>query len=156
VAQQPSLKLTAPVLDAPDPRALAEFYGRLLGWTIGTDEPDWVTLRAPEGVRGLSFQLEEAYVRPTWPAGPGDQQMQVHLDIESVQHLRGRCGQAGSGWAGRGRGGSTGRGAGRGGCWSPAGRRLGRGHSRWRRAGGGFGSRGTLGRGARGLAGARA
>jgi Glyoxalase-like domain len=26
--------------------------------------------------------LEEAYVRPTWPAGPGDQQMQVHLDIE--------------------------------------------------------------------------
>ena len=41
-----------------------------------------MTLRAPDGQRGLSFQLETAYVRPTWPAGPGDQQMQVHLDIE--------------------------------------------------------------------------
>jgi predicted enzyme related to lactoylglutathione lyase len=82
VTQQPSLQLTAPVFDAPDPRALAEFYGRLLGWTIATDEPDGVTLRAPDGVRGLSFQLEKAYVRPIWPAGPGDQQMQVHLDIE--------------------------------------------------------------------------
>ena len=82
MTQQPTLKLTAPVLDAPDPRALAEFYGRLLGWTIGRDEPDWVTLRAPDGRSGLSFQLEPAYVRPTWPAGPGDQQMQMHLDIE--------------------------------------------------------------------------
>ena len=62
MTQQPSLKLTAPVFDAPDPRALAEFYGRLLGWTIGADEPDWVTLRAPDVVRGLSFQLEKAYV----------------------------------------------------------------------------------------------
>lgn len=31
---------------------------------------------------GLSFQTESAYVRPTWPAGPGDQQMMLHLDIE--------------------------------------------------------------------------
>ena len=31
---------------------------------------------------GLSIQLEEDHVAPTWPAGPDDQQMQVHLDIE--------------------------------------------------------------------------
>lgn len=30
----------------------------------------------------MSFQTEPAYVNPTWPAGPGDQQMMVHLDIE--------------------------------------------------------------------------
>ena len=30
----------------------------------------------------MSFQTESAYVRPTWPAGPGDQQMSLHLDIE--------------------------------------------------------------------------
>jgi hypothetical protein len=82
VTQQPTFQLTATVLDAPDPRALAEFYGQLLGWPIGTDEPDWVTLRPPGGGAGLSFQLEKAYVRPTWPAGPEDQQMQLHLDIE--------------------------------------------------------------------------
>jgi hypothetical protein len=29
----------------------------------------------------LSFQTETQYVQPTWPAGPGDQQMSVHLDI---------------------------------------------------------------------------
>jgi hypothetical protein len=40
-----------------------------------------VALRSPDGGAGLSFQTESAYVRPTWPASPGDQQMQVHLDI---------------------------------------------------------------------------
>jgi catechol 2,3-dioxygenase-like lactoylglutathione lyase family enzyme len=78
----PVVGLTATVIDAPDPRALAEFYGRLLGWPIGRDEPDWVTLRPPGGGAGLSFQTEGAFARPTWPAGAGDQQMMMHLDIE--------------------------------------------------------------------------
>ena len=74
--------LTATVLDSPDPSALARFYQRLLGWPIGRDESDWVTLRPPGGGAGLSFQTEPAYVRPVWPAGPGDPQMMMHLDIE--------------------------------------------------------------------------
>jgi predicted enzyme related to lactoylglutathione lyase len=82
VTQRPAVTLTAAVLDAPDPRALAGFYQQLLGWPLGRDEPDWVTLRPPGGGAGLSFQAEGAHVRPTWPAGPGDQQMQMHLDIE--------------------------------------------------------------------------
>jgi catechol 2,3-dioxygenase-like lactoylglutathione lyase family enzyme len=76
------LILTGAVLDAPDARELADFYRRLLGWTVVHEEPDWVKLGAPEGGPGLSFQTESNYVRPTWPAGPGDQQMMVHLDIE--------------------------------------------------------------------------
>ena len=63
-------------------RVLAAFYRRLLGWTVEQDEPDWVKLKAPAGGAGLSVQTESAYVRPTWPAGPGDQQMMLHLDIE--------------------------------------------------------------------------
>jgi catechol 2,3-dioxygenase-like lactoylglutathione lyase family enzyme len=82
MTQVPAMTLTAAVLDSPDARALADFYRRLLGWPVGTDEPGWVTLRAPGGGAGLSFQTEEAYVRPAWPAGPGDQQMMLHLDIE--------------------------------------------------------------------------
>jgi catechol 2,3-dioxygenase-like lactoylglutathione lyase family enzyme len=82
VTQQPALKLTAAVLGAPDPRELARFYSRLLGWPVGRDEPDWATVRPPNGGAGLSFQVEADHVRPSWPAGPGDQQMQVHLDIE--------------------------------------------------------------------------
>jgi 8-oxo-dGTP pyrophosphatase MutT (NUDIX family)/catechol 2,3-dioxygenase-like lactoylglutathione lyase family enzyme len=79
---QPMMRLTATVLDAPDARELAAFYQRLLGWPIGANEPDWVTLRPPDGGTGLSFQTEDAYVPPVWPAGPGDTQMQTHLDIE--------------------------------------------------------------------------
>lgn len=82
MAQQPAFTLTATVLGATDPRELAEFYQRLLGWPVGADEPDWVTLRPPGGGPGLSFQAEPGHVRPAWPPRPGEQQMMMHLDIE--------------------------------------------------------------------------
>jgi catechol 2,3-dioxygenase-like lactoylglutathione lyase family enzyme len=82
VTGRPPMTLSGVVLDAPDARELAAFYRRLLGWEVEQDEPGWVKLRAPGGGPGLSFQTEKAYARPTWPAGPGDQQMMVHLDIE--------------------------------------------------------------------------
>jgi hypothetical protein len=78
----PRATLTATVLGTPDPKGLALFYQRLLGWPIGTDEPEWVTLRPADGSTGLSFQLEADHVPPVWPQGKDDQQMQLHLDIE--------------------------------------------------------------------------
>ena len=80
--ESPRFTLTAAVLGSPDARQLADFYHRVLGWPIGANEPDWVTLRPPGGGMGLSFQTEADHVPPVWPAGPGDQQMMVHLDIE--------------------------------------------------------------------------
>ena len=82
MSASPRFTMTAAVLDARDPHALGEFYRDLLGWPIGADEPDWVTVRPPGGGMGLSIQLEEDHIAPTWPAGEADQQMQVHLDIE--------------------------------------------------------------------------
>lgn len=79
---QPQMRLSATVLNAPDPGALGDFYARLLGWPKETDEPDWVTVRPPDGGPGLSFQIEDLYVPPVWPATPGEQQMQLHLDIQ--------------------------------------------------------------------------
>jgi len=76
------MTLSGIVLGAPDARALASFYRRPLGWTVEEDEPNWVTLRAPTGGPGVSFQTEAAYVTPTWPTVPGDRQMMVHLDVE--------------------------------------------------------------------------
>lgn len=76
---RPALRLTGVVLGSPDPSALAAFYERLLGWPRHTDEPEWVTLHDPRGGAGLSFQLEDPYVAPTWPEG--DPPMQVHLDV---------------------------------------------------------------------------
>jgi catechol 2,3-dioxygenase-like lactoylglutathione lyase family enzyme len=79
---RPQMMLTGVVLDSPDARELADFYHRLLGWNTIQEETDWITLGAPGGGAGLSFQTEKQYVRPVWPAGPGDPQMSVHLDIQ--------------------------------------------------------------------------
>ena len=82
MTQVPRMTLTAAVLDSPDARELAGFYRRLLGWPARADEPGWVTLSPPGGGAGLSFQTEDHYIRPRWPAGAADQQMMTHLDIE--------------------------------------------------------------------------
>ena len=75
------MTLSGVTLDAPDARELAAFYQRLLGWTVIEDETDWIVLGNPAGGPNLAFQTEKAYVRPVWPARPGDQQMSMHLDI---------------------------------------------------------------------------
>ena len=80
--ERPVMTVTSIVLDAPDANELGAFYLRLLGWQVRSQEPGWMTLGAPSGGAGLAFQEESQYVRPTWPAGPGDQQMMTHLDIE--------------------------------------------------------------------------
>ncbi len=77
----PVTRLSATVLGAPDPRLLAAFYERLLGWTVVTDEPDWVMLRPPSGETGLSFQTEPYFEPPVWPGEPGTQQLGMHLDL---------------------------------------------------------------------------
>jgi catechol 2,3-dioxygenase-like lactoylglutathione lyase family enzyme len=75
------LTLTTVNIAAPDPAALARFYERLLGWRIAREEPDFVVVRNPSDGVGVSFQLEDGHVPPVWPAGRGDQQMQLHLEI---------------------------------------------------------------------------
>jgi catechol 2,3-dioxygenase-like lactoylglutathione lyase family enzyme len=75
------MRMAATVLGAPDARALASFYRRLLGWTVADDEPDWVRLTDPDGGAGLSFQSEPDHAAPTWPTTGGEQQMMMHLDI---------------------------------------------------------------------------
>jgi catechol 2,3-dioxygenase-like lactoylglutathione lyase family enzyme len=89
----PRLTFTTVNIGAPDPGELARFYTRLLGWEVGTEEPDWVTLRDPDGGAGPAFQTEPSYARPTWPASPGDQQMMMHLEIR-VDELEGAAAHA--------------------------------------------------------------
>jgi hypothetical protein len=83
MTDRPKLQLSTVVLGAPRPLELAEFYQQLLGWPFGAEEDDWVTLRHPQWPISLAFQLETEHVSPNWPASTGDQQMQVHLDIET-------------------------------------------------------------------------
>ena len=82
------------VLDCPDPRELAEFYGSLHGWQVesGADE-DWVVLSHPEGGvspdrpdgrTSLGFQRIDDYVAPTWPGGAHPQQFHLDLAVEDI------------------------------------------------------------------------
>lgn len=81
MAPTPRITLTAVTLSSPDPPALARFYAALLDWEITKSEPGWVELPNPDGGIGLSFHIEERYVRPVWPAQPGEQQLMAHLEI---------------------------------------------------------------------------
>lgn len=73
--------MASTVIGAPYAHDLANFYQRLLGWRVVTDEGDWVMLRSTDGANGLSFQTESEYVAPVWPAIDGSQHMMMHLDI---------------------------------------------------------------------------
>ena len=75
------LRLSSTVLGTPDPRGLGAFYRALLDWDLREEHDEWVVLKPPGGTTGLAFQLETDHQPPTWPSGPGDQQMQAHLDI---------------------------------------------------------------------------
>lgn len=76
------LSLSMVTLGTPEPRRLLRFYQRLLGWQVETDDAEWAVLRNPAGGVRLGFQAEEHFVRPIWPARPGEPQMTMHLEIE--------------------------------------------------------------------------
>jgi catechol 2,3-dioxygenase-like lactoylglutathione lyase family enzyme len=93
MTRRPAMSVTAVTISAPDPRALAAFYMRLLGWNLTAEDPPrpghppedgWAQVRPPEGAAGptLNFEYDEAgYVRPVWPSEAGEQQSMEHLDI---------------------------------------------------------------------------
>jgi catechol 2,3-dioxygenase-like lactoylglutathione lyase family enzyme len=67
------------ILDCPDPRALAEFYARLLGQPVTYDSDDFVVVAANDRTSGLAFQRAAVHRPPTWPDPAVPQQM--HLDV---------------------------------------------------------------------------
>lgn len=87
------MRVASVVLGSADPRALAAFYQRLLGWNLVESGParpgfpdndGWAMLRPPpggSGLAGMSFQWEPDYVPPVWPPEQGAQGMMLHLDI---------------------------------------------------------------------------
>ena len=91
----PNLSLRSVVLDAPDVRSLADFYERLLGWRITSDDddPTWARMEPPGGGTGLAVQQEPSFVPPVWPGETTHQQMQLHLDLQ-VDDLPAACAHA--------------------------------------------------------------
>jgi catechol 2,3-dioxygenase-like lactoylglutathione lyase family enzyme len=92
LSQRPKLDVAALTISAPDPRELARFYARLLGWPVAAEEPArpgyppedaWVQLRPPAAGAGptLNFEYEPHFTPPVWPSEAGRQHITVHLDI---------------------------------------------------------------------------
>jgi len=69
------------VLGTPDPVGLGRFWAALVGGELDERDGSFVTVHRPGTTFYLACQLEPAHVPPVWPAGPGDQQMQLHLDV---------------------------------------------------------------------------
>lgn len=82
------------VLDSDNANDLSLFYEKLLGWTRFPG--DEFTVLANVEQQGfptwITFQQVDDYVRPIWPATPGEQQQMAHLDFhvedveEAVKH----------------------------------------------------------------------
>jgi putative acetyltransferase len=80
-----TLEVTTVTLGARDLPRLVRFYGDLLGRNV-PDGPelageDWVAVRDDDGGITVAVQLEPDQERVVWPARPGEQHMQVHLEI---------------------------------------------------------------------------
>jgi catechol 2,3-dioxygenase-like lactoylglutathione lyase family enzyme len=92
------MRVTSVTIGAPDPRALADFYSRLLEWPVTASDParpgrppedGWAQVQPqpPDAGPTLNFEFEPDYRTPTWPSRPNEQQIQEHLDI-AVHDLR--------------------------------------------------------------------
>ncbi len=79
---RPSLRSWGVNIDCSDPAAMAEFYGRLLGWEIYYRDVDYIAMRDHSGSIGLSFQEVKDYRPPAWPERPGGQDKMMHLDFK--------------------------------------------------------------------------
>ncbi|BCL16107.1 hypothetical protein GCM10017556_38460 [Micromonospora sagamiensis] len=76
-------QLRSVVIDCPDPRALAAFYGELLGLSIAEEETDddWVVLGGPPGQHPrIAFQMAPDLRPPNWP--DPERPQQFHLDVQ--------------------------------------------------------------------------
>jgi hypothetical protein len=71
-------QLRAVVVDAREPKALAEFYAGLIGGTVEVQDDTWVVLTDPAG-RRLAFQYSPEHDPPRFPDPHGSQQF--HLDV---------------------------------------------------------------------------
>lgn len=76
-----NIRLASVVLDCPNSRVLAQFYGALLGWPIIDEDPEWLHVRHKNGYPMIIFQEEENFIPPSWPTEANRQQQQIHLDF---------------------------------------------------------------------------
>jgi Glyoxalase-like domain len=70
------------VIDCPDARVLADFYGALLDWEVKGDA-EWAEIRPAHGNGCISFQQVADFRAPQWPGQEHPQQMHLDVIVES-------------------------------------------------------------------------
>lgn len=81
----PIARFATVAIDCPDPRALATFYGAIIGATIdeGHTENDWVELYSPGGAK-IAFQLVENHTAPVWPGHEHPQRLHLDFNVDDL------------------------------------------------------------------------
>ena len=79
-------RLEKTVLDCPDPRELAAFYGEILGMRVNEDtDGEWVVIGREPGLRELAFQRAEDYRAPRWPDPERPQHEHLDIRVDDVE-----------------------------------------------------------------------
>lgn len=76
------IMLGAVTVDCKDPKALSDFYIRLLHWEKTYEDDSYVAIDSPSCKVRIGFQRNIYHVPPVWPETPDAQQQQVHLDFK--------------------------------------------------------------------------
>ena len=71
------------VIDCPDARVLADFYGALLDWDVKGDA-EWAEIRPADGSNCISFQQVANFRAPQWPGQDVPQQMHLDLVVDEL------------------------------------------------------------------------
>lgn len=86
------------VIDCADPPALAEFYGKVSGWTVSSgSEPSWAQLDNPDGGPTVAFQrVEGEFNPPAWPGTEHPQQFHLDFFVPDLDEAEGRVLEVGA------------------------------------------------------------
>jgi hypothetical protein len=83
------------VWDAPDLRALADFYVNVAGLTRAYEDDEWITLTGPDGWR-FAVQYAADHVPPRWPDPACPQQMHLDLQVADIDAAAGHAEKLGA------------------------------------------------------------
>lgn len=83
IAQNPIAQFPGFVIDCPDAKVLADFYGALLDWEAKGDA-EWAEIRPADGSNCISFQQVAGFRPPEWPGQDAPQQMHVDVVVDDL------------------------------------------------------------------------
>jgi predicted enzyme related to lactoylglutathione lyase len=81
-------------IDCDDPRALADFYHRVLGWEIAHSQDEYAMVS--DGQTAIGFGRIEAYEPPNWPNTGGTKQFHLDLYVDDLDKAELSCLEAGA------------------------------------------------------------